>query len=527
MLRRNTMKKKILNSVYDTARLLRDTAVSHPYLTVFSLCMMLTVTGYDYRGIGISPEYFLVIPSLIIGAATAVAVIHFKNHREKILALAIAAEGFILRAAYVLESTVSQRQNDVHSFGGSNGHAAYIEYIYNNLSIPDVDPTTVWQFYHPPLHHIIAAAWMRLLTLFGMPYGLACESIQALTLFYSCCCIIIVYKILRYFKLRGAALLLPFAITAFHPSMILLSGSINNDILSITLALAALYAALVWYEKPTLWGIIKIALLIGLGMSAKLSAALIAPAVAVIFLAGLIRYRKQAEKMLGEFIIFALICFPLGLWWSVRCFVKYRMPFGFVPDLTHDSYQYIGSIPTSKRLFDFGAHQFENVFEQWSASTSYLEYNPTVGFLKNSLFGERINEKPFTGFLIYYPVILFWIALILALLSFAAMAAMQFIKGERRLPRAALLIAHATYMISYYKFCFDFPYTCTMNFRYIVPTMFIGAAFIGMALQALQRYRSNKKSAAALCCTYYITALTVIFCAAVWLTYYVMISSLS
>lgn len=518
------MKRKILDTLYDTARLMRDIAVAHPYITAFSLCLMLTLTGCDYRGIGIIPDYYLIIPSLVIVAAAVAALIHFKNHREKIIALAIAAEGFVIRAAYVLESTVSQRQNDVHKFGGTNGHAAYIEYIYEHLSIPDVDPTTVWQFYHPPLHHIIAAAWMRLLTFFGMPYDMACESIQALTLFYSCCCIIIAYRILRYFKLRGAALLLPFAITTFHPSMILLSGSINNDILSITLALAALYAALVWYENPTFKGIIKIALLIGAGMSAKLSAALIAPSVAVVFLAGLIKYRKQAEKMLGEFIIFALICFPLGLWWSVRCFVKYRMPFGFVPDLTSDSYQYIGNIPTAKRLFDFGAHQFENVFEQWSANTTYLEYNPTVGFLKNSLFGEHINEQTFNGLLICYPVILFWTAMILALLGFAVMIAMQFKKSGHALPKAALLIAHATYMISYYKFCFDFPYTCTMNFRYIVPTMFIGATFIGMALQAL---RKHKKNGAALCCTYSLAALTVIFCAAVWLTYYVVISSLS
>ncbi|CAG9701839.1 hypothetical protein CNEO_10310 [Clostridium neonatale] len=34
------------------------------------------------------------------------------------------------------------------------GHMEYIKYIVSNNSLPEVN---TYQFYHPPLHHIIAA----------------------------------------------------------------------------------------------------------------------------------------------------------------------------------------------------------------------------------------------------------------------------------------------------------------------------------------------------------------------------------
>lgn len=35
---------------------------------------------------------------------------------------------------------------------------------------------------------------------------------------------------------------------------------------------------------------------------------------------------------------------------------------------------------------------------------------------------------------------------------------------------------------SYYIFCFEFPFTCTQNVRYVVPLIVTGAMFIGLWL---------------------------------------------
>ncbi|MCD8026293.1 MAG: hypothetical protein LUF33_05045 [Clostridiales bacterium] len=119
------------------------------------------------------------------------------------IVLLLFAVGFLLRLTYVLYTSCMERQHDVTTIGSGEGHLGYIEYLYQNASLPDFDVRTVWQFYHPPLHHFFSALWMKLLTVFGAGYEQACESIQILTLFYSSCCMIISYKIFKSFYLRG------------------------------------------------------------------------------------------------------------------------------------------------------------------------------------------------------------------------------------------------------------------------------------------------------------------------------------
>ena len=84
----------------------------------------------------------------------------------------ILAAGCLLRLFYVLFSTIYDRQYDIgmidldagHTVTG--GHLAYIQYLYENWKLPDFDPTTVYQFNHPPLHHYLCALWMKLCSLF-------------------------------------------------------------------------------------------------------------------------------------------------------------------------------------------------------------------------------------------------------------------------------------------------------------------------------------------------------------------------
>lgn len=131
----------------------------------------------------------------------------------------------------------------------------------------------------------LSAVWIGINQyVLGVDKDASRESLQTLTLFYSMVVIIAAYKILRYFKLKGMSLYIPLMIVAFHPSFTYLAGSVNNDILSIALMMCAIVCTMRWYEEQNIRNILKIAFCIGFAMMAKLSAGLIAPSVAVVFL---------------------------------------------------------------------------------------------------------------------------------------------------------------------------------------------------------------------------------------------------
>ena len=78
--------------------------------------------------------------------------------QEEKWVILILAAGFLLKLVYVLYTGIGTLQHDVHSFTDStNGHAGYIRYLYTYGHLPDFDPRQEFQFYHPPLHHILSA----------------------------------------------------------------------------------------------------------------------------------------------------------------------------------------------------------------------------------------------------------------------------------------------------------------------------------------------------------------------------------
>lgn len=422
-----------------------------------------------------------------------------RKYYDKIKCLALAAAGFVLRFSYVLESDIYTRQNDVWLFGGEGGHAGYIEYIYNHHALPDFDPTTLWQYYHPPLHHIICAVWLKFCSMFGIEYYMACEALQSLSMFYICVVLITLYKILRLFGLKGKALTIPFGIASVYPYLVMMSGAINNDPLMLCFLMGALYCTVRWYREQTAKNIVKIALCIGLGMMTKLSVGLIAPAVAVVFIVVLIKNRKNILNRLGQLCLFGAVCCPLGLWWSIRNLIRFKVKPTYIPMLSETDGQYIGEVPLVKRFTDFSLSQFKSVFEQWGGE-SYKEYNPTVAMLKNSMFGEGINESHFPEQALIIPRLLFWAAAILAAFSFVIMLVMLFRKteGASFAEKFLLTASHLTILGNYYIFCARYKFICTMNFRYIVPCMLIGLINIGVFTQLCQKTEKAKAGELAL-----------------------------
>ena len=186
----------------------------------------------------------------------------------------------------------------------------------------------------------------------------------------------------------------PLAVIAFHPSFILFSGSINNDVLSVAFLLGAVLWTLKWYEKQTWEGILKIALYMGLGMMTKLSVALAAFPIGAVFLVVLVRRCKAKNwRIFGQYGAFLGICAPLGLWYPIRNLVRFGVPLNYVQEMSVKSDQYLGDQSFLSRVLDFSPHQVAKVFEQWLHydASGYNEYNPLITLLKNAVFGEYIN----------------------------------------------------------------------------------------------------------------------------------------
>ena len=398
------------------------------------------------------------------------------------------ALGLFLKLAYVLYTATWTRQHDVVDFGTGEGHAGYIEYLLQNKALPNFDPRSVWAFFQPPLHHIIAAAWMKLCTFAGVAYRQAQENIQALTFCYTGAVMLFSYFTCKEIGLKKWGMRVAMLLISFHPIYVLLAGSINNDALSLSLAAAALYLAVIWYQKPGIPAILLLGASIGFSMMAKLSGGVIAPAVAALFLLKLIQERQQWKKYLVQFSAFALVTLPIGLWWTVRNMVLYDMPVNYIPPVG-EQLAYTGLF---HRLFDVRIHGVYPAMKAYG--DAYDEYNVPLSLMKTSLFGEYnfgLEWEAITPF----ATLLFIVGVLLAFIAFAAMLSVLFSKKSELKKEWKLFfgILYASLFGSYCCFAFGSSNFSAQNFRYVALLIVVEALFLGIYADGLDfKIKSNR-----------------------------------
>ncbi len=440
--------------------------------------------------------------------------------------LLIFLTGFVVRVMYALYTPIAEvslRQHDVFRFIRQEGdelmetfsnrrHSEYIEYIARYFKLPDVDPSGgLSQLYHPPLHHILAALLLRFNMLVGMDYKAAVEGIQMLTVFYSASCMITAYKIFKELGFYGKGLLRGTALISLFPWFFVFSGSVNNDILSVALGFATLLWTIKWYKNPKIGTIISLAFIMGLSMATKLSMGLLAPAVALVFLVKFISVIKskktsintrKGEKSVGAlylflgFAAFAVIIFPLGLGWQIKNAILWDMPLAYVPKMGVTSDQYVAEFSTMERLFDFFSTG-DTPFIVWGEESGYLfhEYNIFLGGLKTSLFDEMwAFELPSKATVTQTVISEIGTAVSVALYAFSILLVplgiisfVKFVKNKFYSLNKTLVfmfvLAFAAFFGNYIIFCFSYPFTCTMNFRYAVCCLFLPAISISAVTQ--------------------------------------------
>lgn len=391
---------------------------------------------------------------------------------DKIAAL-ILLSGILLRLLYVLYTSCIIRQHDVGRNGMGYGHIGYIQYILSHgfrLPAFDMNPISVSQFSHPPLHHFLAAIWVRVQMALGLGMNDALESVQVLTLTYAALSMVAASKLLKALGLKGRALYAALALVSFSPGLIFAAGSINNDGLMTMFVLFTLLNGVLWYQKPTVGRIAATALTLAGAVLSKASGIFAALPLAYLFLVKLIKERRHPAAVIRQYALFLLLAVPLSLSYLTYCNLRWGMPFNYVLRMSTHSDLYIGGYSTFERLFSFDRAQLRAVYV--TLRGEHQDYNLPLTFLKQCVFEEyTLSNQPDSVLMNVSRALFLTNALMLgAMLVNLARVTIKRLRDKTidSAPWIAQVLYGAALMVFYVLFCFDYPFTSTPSIRYIL-----------------------------------------------------------
>jgi len=396
--------------------------------------------------------------------------------KGKISDYSILLGGFLFQFIFVTVTGYLVCTHDMGTFPGfdtdyiSAGHLGYIGYLFNYEHLPDFNPMSVWGFYHPPLHFIISAIWLKINVAFGLSEAMCLENLQLLMMLYSMLSLCVLYSILKELGFDGRKKRMWLLFISFFPFFFYNAASLTNDTLSILFALVAVLYTIKWYHNQTIKNIVILAFAIGLGMMTKLTVGLLAPATAFVFLVVLWRRRQEWKKMFAQFVTFGVICVPLGLWWSIRNAILHEMPIGYVQEVLASA-QEVSMFSVWDRIFP-SLQTWLNPFMTYNNFTWSIDYGIFSTMIKSALFCDFPFFAPtqweyqLCRIFIFLTLILF----IMALVTFVWKVC-EHVRYKQWNDTVFWFasIALVVQLVMYISFAFNYPVVCSADFRYIVP----------------------------------------------------------
>ncbi len=448
-----------------------------PYALLFLVIWILYYHLYKKGFINNEPVICLVMRLAIVALVVFGIVLAVRRELDlpRLIVLCVIA-GMVMRIGYTFYTPWYIRAHDVGKLmSDGNGHAAYIYNLFTGGALP---ASYDYQFYHPPLFHILAAWNMKLFSwLFAETDVNAlfdcCKLISCLA---SCYTLLFVRRICRDLKLSEGAALIVMVIFSFSPHLYFSAGRVNNDALSTMFMIGFCMMLIRWWRDRKFSQLMGMAVTMGLGMMTKLNVgtlALIAgPCMLYVFWQSVREHRWVNQ--LKQYIAFLLVCAPLGLWYSIRNLVLFGQPLGYVNNVDSEgiSFLYRGDMSFVDRFLSFPLSEY--FISPYNDSAE--NFNVPIYLLKSSVFGEFQFENMDT--------VAFWIDhinIILVLLSLVAMVLVVW-KGRWVAPTAryGCVWLWAVVMGSYIIFNIKYPDMCTADFRYVVPALLCGSVYLGV-----------------------------------------------
>ncbi len=407
----------------------------------------------------------------------------YKQLKNPIIVIILA--GILVRLLYVIfMPVVNFAQYDIGTVDMDNdvltGHLGYAFWLAKYKALPGFDPRQVYQFNHPPVHHILCALWISFVGLFTDKTQSLMEAAQYVTLIYSVVTLLVFDRILCETRVSEKGRALALMIFAFQPTLIMTAGSLNNDGAGFMFQMLAIWMALRWHRTKSYKDIIGVAMSIGIGMLSKLSAGLIAVPIGILFIYDFIiewiKGKKFPAKRFVQYMIFGMICVPIGLSWVIRCYVKFGMPPTYIAFLPDTSPQYVGMYSDFQRMF------FPNPVEllkNLSHGSIGMGWNIWIQMFRTGALGEcDLADFSTIGKLSCFAMM--FINLVVAVWAFVAFIRVYILGklfkiGKENEPaaekdaalRLLWVFSWLVMMYSYFSFAYTYPHECSMNIRYV------------------------------------------------------------
>lgn len=377
--------------------------------------------------------------------------------------------GMVLRIWYAVVTPVTLRGYDIFEFSPDDyGKAAYLLRLVQRGELP---PTYYGQNYQQPFYYLLSAVvskgmsviWGNTTPEFLLNGGKVVSCVA------SCLFLLLAERLLRRFveervRIYGVAVL------CVTPGLILTSGRLAEDALVGFFMLAVLWGTLQWEITPDWKHTLLLALLYGCGMMTKISLAFPACYTAYIFW----KNRKAVQFWL-KMVVFGVISLPLGLWYSVRNYLLFGQPIGYV--MTPGDLLYTGECSYVARFFSLNIQDWLET----PYTTAIDNYNFPVYLLKSELFGGFQYQTP-----LWLSFMLLAVNTVLTLIVAAyGIARIVFLvrKGEYRegklRPFSFGLLFGGYAAFSYLKI----PYGCSMDIRYYLMIVVCKVLALGCLLQ--------------------------------------------
>ena len=402
-----------------------------------------------------------------------------KFQKEEALLMFIMCVGIIMRVGYTMYTPWFLRGHDLGDLStDSTGHCAYVLHLFEG----HLPPSNEYQFYHPPFYHFLAACTMHISGLLsGKTDGT--ELIEAAKLVSCMASIGVLYQVKEMLKenhLSGRAGNVIMLILACMPNYYLMAGRINNDSLVFFFMVLILRYTIKWYRNPDYKNTIILALGFGLGIMTKVSCAVMALFTGIVML---IKFYQAVKghtwvAMVKKFVVFGGVSGTLGLWYPLRNWVLFHQPINYVAPITIDNPVYCGDHSLAERfslLYEFnGTHALYN---------NYIDdYNLLGFFFRSAVFGEF--EFSVTEWVAH------WLFVINGLLALAAFVAMIYclikVKSHCKV-MFGLAFVWLIQVGSFIGFNMQYPFACTMDYRYIPLTTIIGAVFLSICFRYVRQ----------------------------------------
>ena len=445
-----------------------------------------------------------------------------------------------------------------------SGHMGMIFTIFRLNQYPEIKLNAAGEYdfsfsallerYQPKLFYYVSAYYMHFNSLFihcgtdlvsiqtssggSTAFGLTntewalYESLRILYVMMEWAQLYFIYKIFQKIHLQGKGLLLAFALTSFVPIWCYFANWTNNDGMSCFFAIMGLYYALCFLQERKWYQMILTAIGIGFSMAAKLGGALIAIVIAPLLIYGLVdsilldkKGEKKFSKNLPEWgryllqmVVFAIIVFPLGLFFPIYNLVKFGQPLTFFSVVPNTKLYIVNESFFQRFLLYPNYDVFKMIWVYHSnASETYVQDTSTItALIKTSLYGEYgfgLSE-------IQCGILYISANLIIALMMLLSIYRIVALFLERQpIDKLRLYVLLGVILIFYgwqIWFVHQNPYTCNQDMRYIAPILIGLGGYVGSTYERLEKSKYRWLQVGG---TKALIALGAIFVFAVCLTY--------